>query len=124
MPRTGEKFPELQPGEPEFNDESVRDEAVANPHRVRALFQAIGACHPRWLRWSGGWSRATRSRRMEMQYEYEKAFELSVTIENDMASRTAAFTFKDMEDATFLVTSGSCAGTSPFSMGITLNLAK
>ncbi len=38
---------------------------------------------------------------IEMRYEYEKLFDMRVTIENDLAARVADFSFDRIEDATF-----------------------
>ena len=64
--------------------------------------------------------------RIGMHYEYEASFELSVSIENQVTTRTAEFTFDRIEDATFLRHLGIMRdGSKPVFDGYyALNLAK
>lgn len=97
-----EKFPDPLPGEPEFNDETVRAETSANPHRFRALLQAISASSPMmvalvWRVIQGG-----IIQRIDMRYLYESIFEMRVIVDDEMTRRPVEFNFDQIEDATFL----------------------
>jgi hypothetical protein len=121
-----EKFPNLQPGEPEFNDEALHAEAVANPHRVRALLQAIGSSSSMMVALVWRIVQGDTIVRIDMKYRYEKEFQLRVAIENNLADGTTEFTFDRIEDATFLRHLGILRmGNEPVFDGYyALNLAK
>jgi hypothetical protein len=121
-----EKFSNLQPGEPQFDDDAVCAEAVANPHRVRALLQALGASSPLMVALVWRVVQGDTILRIDMRYEHEKRFELRVSIENRVTARTADFAFDRIEDATFLRHLGIMRdGNEPIFDGYyALNIAK
>ncbi len=120
-----EKFPNPQPGEPAFDDDAVLAEASANPHRVRALLQAIGASSPMMVALVWRIVQGDTIQQIDMRYRYEKEFQLRVTVENDLAGRDVSFAFDRIEDATFLRHLGIMrAGDEPIFDGYyALNLA-
>lgn len=97
-----EKFPDLQPGQPEFNDDALEAEATANPHRVRALLQAIGASSPMMVALVWRIIQGDTILQIELRYQYEDSFELLVKIQNDQADQPTKFEFDRIEDAAFL----------------------
>jgi hypothetical protein len=95
-------FPDRLPGEPNFDDHTVLAEVDANPHKVRALLQSIGASSPDMIAVIWRVVNGDSIKSLDLHYREQTEFVLRVEIESSLSGRTYAIETREIEDATFL----------------------
>ena len=97
-----DRYPDLLPGEAAFDDATLLAEASDNPHKARAIFQALGASSPDivalvWRVLDGDAIAA-----IDLHYRQEDAFTLDVELVGTLTGRATRFRSTEIEDATLL----------------------
>ena len=95
-------FPDVSPGTIPFDDDALRAEAQSNPHKVRALLQALGSLTPDMTATAWRVINGEPIASLDLHFESGKQFHVKVAVQNSFTDEIRSVESSEVEDATFL----------------------